>query len=36
MYVQRGIYDEVVDRMAAAARTFRMGGSEDTDVDLGP
>lgn len=36
MYVQRGIYEEVVDKLAAAAKSFRMGGSEDTDVDLGP
>ncbi len=36
MYVQRGIYNQVVDGLAAAARSMRMGGSEDTDVDLGP
>jgi aldehyde dehydrogenase (NAD+) len=36
MYVQRGVYDQVVDGLAAAAKSMRMGGSEDTDVDLGP
>jgi acyl-CoA reductase-like NAD-dependent aldehyde dehydrogenase len=36
MYVQRGIYNQVVDGLAAAARSMRMGGSEDAHVDLGP
>ncbi len=36
MYVQRGIYQEVVDKIAAAAKSFRMGGSEDDNPDLGP
>jgi aldehyde dehydrogenase (NAD+) len=36
MYVQRGIYEQVVDGLAAAAKSMRMGGSEDADVDLGP
>ncbi len=36
MYVQRGIYDQVVDGLAAAAKAMRMGGSEDANPDLGP
>jgi aldehyde dehydrogenase (NAD+) len=35
MYVQRGIYTQVVERLAKFAESMRMGGSED-DADLGP
>jgi aldehyde dehydrogenase (NAD+) len=36
MYVQRGIYNQVVDGLAAAAKSMRMGGGDESDVDLGP
>jgi aldehyde dehydrogenase (NAD+) len=36
MYVQRGIYEQVVEGLAAVARSMRMGGSEDDNPDLGP
>ncbi len=36
MYVQRGIYDQVVDGLAAFAKMLPMGGSEDPNSVLGP
>ena len=36
IYVQRGVYEQVVDGLAAVAKAMRMGGSEDVDPDLGP
>ncbi|OBI16063.1 aldehyde dehydrogenase family protein [Mycobacterium sp. E2497] len=36
MYVQRGIYDQVVDGLAAFARMLPMGGSDDPNSVLGP
>jgi acyl-CoA reductase-like NAD-dependent aldehyde dehydrogenase len=36
MYVQRGIYGEFVDGLVAAAKSMRMGGGEEENVDLGP
>ncbi len=36
IYVQRGIYDQVVEGLAAFAKMLPMGGSEDPDSVLGP
>jgi aldehyde dehydrogenase (NAD+) len=36
IYVQRGIYNEVVDRLADFAREIPMGGSDEPDALLGP
>ena len=36
MYVQRGVYEQVVDGLAKHAQSMRMGGSEDANPDLGP
>ena len=36
IYVQRGIYDRVVEGLAAFAKMLPMGGSEDPDSVLGP
>jgi len=36
MYVQRGIYDQVVEGLAAFAGMLPMGGSEDPNSVLGP
>lgn len=36
MYVQRGIYDQVVERLAGFARMLPMGGSDEPDSILGP
>jgi acyl-CoA reductase-like NAD-dependent aldehyde dehydrogenase len=36
MYVQRGVYERVVDGLATFAKSLRMGGSEDVGADLGP
>ena len=36
IYVQRGIYDQVVERLAAFAKMLPMGGSEDPVSVLGP
>lgn len=36
IYVQRGIYDDVVQRLAEFAQMLPMGGSEDPDSVLGP
>jgi acyl-CoA reductase-like NAD-dependent aldehyde dehydrogenase len=35
VYVQRRVYEQVVDGLTTAAKSFRMGGSEDS-ADLGP
>jgi acyl-CoA reductase-like NAD-dependent aldehyde dehydrogenase len=34
--VQRGIYDEIVERMATASRALRIGSPFDPNVELGP
>ena len=36
MYVQRGIYNQVVDGLAAFAKMLPMGGSEDPNSVIGP
>ncbi len=36
IYVQRGIYDQVVDGLAAFAKMLPMGGSDDPNSVLGP
>jgi acyl-CoA reductase-like NAD-dependent aldehyde dehydrogenase len=36
LFVQRGVYDEVMDRMVARARTLRVGPGLDRATDLGP
>jgi aldehyde dehydrogenase (NAD+) len=36
LYVQRPIYDEFVDRVAAFAKTLRVGDPLDPDTQLGP
>ena len=36
IYVQRGIYDQVVDGLVAFAKMLPMGGSDDPDSVLGP
>lgn len=36
MYVQRGIYDQVVDGLVAFARMLPMGGNDDPNSVLGP
>ena len=36
MFVQRGIYNEFVDGLVAAAESMRMGGGDEENVDLGP
>lgn len=36
IYVQRGIYDQVVEGIAGFAQMLPMGGSEDPDSVLGP
>jgi acyl-CoA reductase-like NAD-dependent aldehyde dehydrogenase len=36
IYVQRRVYEQVVDGLTAAAKSLRMGGSEDANPDLGP
>jgi aldehyde dehydrogenase (NAD+) len=36
MYVQRGIYDQVVEGLAAFAKMLPMGGSDEPDSILGP
>jgi acyl-CoA reductase-like NAD-dependent aldehyde dehydrogenase len=36
IYVQRGIYDQVVEGIAQVARAVRQGGSHDDNVDIGP
>lgn len=36
IYVQRSIYEQVVEGLAAVAKSMKMGGSEDENPDLGP
>jgi aldehyde dehydrogenase (NAD+) len=36
VYVQREIYDQVVDGLVRIARSLRQGGSHDKDIDIGP
>lgn len=36
IYVQRRVYDQVVDGIAQFARGLRLGGSQDPDADLPP
>jgi phenylacetaldehyde dehydrogenase len=36
IYVQRGIYDQVVGGIAQIARSLRQGGSHDANIDIGP
>jgi acyl-CoA reductase-like NAD-dependent aldehyde dehydrogenase len=36
IYVQRGVYEQVADGLTKAAKSLRMGGSEDADAELGP
>jgi aldehyde dehydrogenase (NAD+) len=36
VYVQRGVYDQVVEGLAAAAKALRLGGPQDANVDIGP
>jgi phenylacetaldehyde dehydrogenase len=36
VFVQRGVYDQVVEGIAAAAKALRLGGPQDRGVDIGP
>lgn len=36
VYVQRGVYHQVVEGLAKAARALRLGGPDDANVDIGP
>ena len=36
VYVQRGVHDEVLDGLAQAAKALRLGGPQDSNVDIGP
>lgn len=36
IFVQRGVYNQVVDGIAAAAKALRLGSSDDPNADLGP
>lgn len=36
IYVQRGVYAQVVEGLARAAEALRLGGSRDQNVDIGP
>ena len=36
VYVQRGVYHAVLDGLAQAAKALRLGGPQDSNVDLGP
>ncbi len=36
LYVQRGVFDDVVSRVAQIARTMRLGSGLDADSELGP
>ncbi|MCB2080108.1 MAG: aldehyde dehydrogenase family protein [Novosphingobium sp.] len=36
VYVQRGVYEQVVEGIAQAARALRLGGPDDGEVDIGP
>ena len=34
--MQRGVYFEVLDGLAQAAKALRLGGPQDSNVDIGP
>ncbi len=36
VYVQRGVYQQVLDGLAQAAKALRLGGPQDANVDIGP
>jgi aldehyde dehydrogenase (NAD+) len=36
IYVQSGVYDRVVEGLATAARSLKLGGSDDPQADIGP
>ncbi|MEU3985315.1 aldehyde dehydrogenase family protein [Streptomyces sp. NPDC026672] len=36
LYVQRGVYDEFTEKVAAFAKTLKIGNSLDPETDLGP
>jgi aldehyde dehydrogenase (NAD+) len=36
VFVQRGVYDQVVEGIAQIARGIRQGGSHDQNIDIGP
>lgn len=36
VYVQRGVYDQVVEGIANIARSLRQGGSHDENIHIGP
>jgi aldehyde dehydrogenase (NAD+) len=36
VFVQRGVYDQVVEGIAKAGKALRLGGPADGDVDIGP
>jgi phenylacetaldehyde dehydrogenase len=36
IYVQRGVYEQVVEGVAKAAQSLRLGGPDDDPVDIGP
>lgn len=36
IYVQRGVYEQVVERLAEAAKAIRLGGSSDPQATMGP
>ncbi len=36
VYVERPVYEQVVEGLAKAAKTLRLGGPEDANVDIGP
>ncbi len=36
IFAQRGVYDQVVEGVAAAAKALRLGASDDPSADLGP
>ncbi len=36
VYVQRGVYQQVLDGLAQAAKALRLGGPQDSNVDIGP
>jgi len=36
VYAQRGVYEQVVEGIAKAARALRLGGPDDGEVDIGP
>jgi aldehyde dehydrogenase (NAD+) len=36
VYVQRGVYEQVVDGLAQAAKALKLGGPQDPNVDIGP